>query len=58
VPDRVRDLAVWSRGAKAALTARTVSEYEGAGATWWLEDSWRVPPDEVLERVRSGPPPR
>lgn len=32
--------------------------YEAAGGTWWFEyrHSWVTPLDEVLERVRKGPP--
>ena len=52
----VRDFVVWSRGALEPLTPARAKEYDGAGATWWLEDCWRVPADEVLARVSAGPP--
>jgi alkanesulfonate monooxygenase SsuD/methylene tetrahydromethanopterin reductase-like flavin-dependent oxidoreductase (luciferase family) len=36
----------------------SVSEYEAAGATWWLENlhDLRGSPDEILSLVRQGPP--
>ena len=35
-----------------------VSKYAARGATWWLEarDPWRTSQDELIERIRSGPP--
>ena len=35
-----------------------VSEYAAVGATWWLEarDPWGTSQDELIERIRSGPP--
>lgn len=56
LPAEIRDFVVWSRGAIDPLTPSRAAEYEAAGATWWLEDTWRVPVDEVLERVKAGPP--
>lgn len=56
LPAEVRDFVVWSRGAIDPLTPSRAVEYEASGATWWLEDTWRVPADEVIERVKAGPP--
>jgi hypothetical protein len=38
-------------------TAR-VSEYAAAGTTWWLEarDPWNTTRDQLIARIRSGPP--
>jgi alkanesulfonate monooxygenase SsuD/methylene tetrahydromethanopterin reductase-like flavin-dependent oxidoreductase (luciferase family) len=35
-----------------------VAEYAAAGATWWLEarDPWDMSKDELMARIRSGPP--
>jgi len=34
-----------------------VAEYEAAGATWWLEArDWDTSEDELMARIRSGPP--
>lgn len=35
-----------------------VAEYVDAGATWWLEarDPWDTSQDELMARIRSGPP--
>jgi hypothetical protein len=52
----VRDLSAWSRGAKEPLDAGLARDYLNAGATWWLEDTWRKPSDEALEHVRADPP--
>jgi alkanesulfonate monooxygenase SsuD/methylene tetrahydromethanopterin reductase-like flavin-dependent oxidoreductase (luciferase family) len=56
LPARIRDFVVWSRGAIEPLTRARAADYDAAGATWWLEDTWRVAPDDVLERVRAGLP--
>jgi hypothetical protein len=35
----------------------TVRPYAEAGATWWIEAMWEAGSlDEVLERIRQGPP--
>lgn len=38
--------------------AETVGPFAEAGATWWLESMWEEPngPEELRERIRSGPP--
>ena len=38
--------------------AETVRPFAEAGATWWLESMWEEPngPEELRERIRSGPP--
>jgi hypothetical protein len=37
--------------------AETVLPYREAGATWWIEAMWEAGSlDEVLERIRQGPP--
>ena len=46
-------------GAKAA---EIVGSWRDAGATWWLETRWQVPPgvnarEEVMTRIQAGPPP-
>jgi len=56
LPSEVREFVVWSRGAIDPLSRARAAEYDAAGATWWLEDTWRVAPDEVLARVEAGPP--
>jgi alkanesulfonate monooxygenase SsuD/methylene tetrahydromethanopterin reductase-like flavin-dependent oxidoreductase (luciferase family) len=37
----------------AAATVRPLAE---AGATWWVESNWSIEPEELLERIRQGPP--
>lgn len=56
LPDHVRELVVWSRGATGPLTPAREDEYDEAGATWWLEDTWRIPTDEVLATIERGFP--
>ena len=56
LPEAVRDLAVWSRGAREPLSPGLARDYLNAGATWWLEDAWRKPVEEVLAGVKAGPP--
>ena len=53
-------------GADRAQDAATVGAYEQAGATWWIESvgpfefGWQwngpFPMEEMLERIRRGPP--
>lgn len=45
-------------GDDRARAAAIVHPYAEAGATWWLEAMWTDPngPDEVLARLRQGPP--
>jgi len=44
-------------GADSAKAAQIVSPYAASGATWWMESLWDAKgPDEVLRRVRQGPP--
>ncbi len=34
-----------------------VRPYAQAGATWWTESRWSVPPiDELRQRIHQGPP--
>lgn len=47
------DVAVWSRGASGEVD---YAAYDAAGATWWLEDTWRQPWEDVVALVDRGPP--
>ncbi len=52
----------WSSPSDAAKAASRISEYEQAGATWWIEAVWSwlyLPPHDVGRmrgRIRQGPP--
>jgi alkanesulfonate monooxygenase SsuD/methylene tetrahydromethanopterin reductase-like flavin-dependent oxidoreductase (luciferase family) len=35
-----------------------VGSWTEAGATWWMEGLWGLTPEQALERIRSGPPPK
>jgi alkanesulfonate monooxygenase SsuD/methylene tetrahydromethanopterin reductase-like flavin-dependent oxidoreductase (luciferase family) len=48
------DLVLWAPGEHPR--AADVAAYEDAGVTWWLGDSWKVPLDELRERIAAGPP--
>ncbi|REF35508.1 LLM class flavin-dependent oxidoreductase [Thermasporomyces composti] len=43
-----------------AAAAATVRPWAEAGATWWLDANWSIPPEQVREeserRLRAGPP--
>lgn len=43
-------------GLAAEQAAEKVRLWEAAGATWWLESVWNVPRENLLERLRLGPP--
>ncbi|TAK22558.1 MAG: LLM class flavin-dependent oxidoreductase [Chloroflexota bacterium] len=45
-------------GDDRAAAAATVTPFVLRGATWWLEAMWLAPngPDDILRRVRQGPP--
>lgn len=44
-------------GDNPQTAAQIVKGWAAAGATWWLEAMWQTPEaDEVLERIRQGPP--
>jgi hypothetical protein len=44
-------------GDSAKRGAEIVGKYREAGATWWLEARWTATSqDDVLERIRQGPP--
>lgn len=47
-----------THGAERRADAALVAPFEEAGATWWVEyrTSWETPLDELLARVRKGPP--
>jgi hypothetical protein len=42
-------------GANRKRAAKTASEFEEAGATWWLESAM-TSPDKLGKRIRQGPP--
>lgn len=42
-------------GANRRRAAKTVSEFEEAGATWWLESAM-TSPDKLGKRIKQGPP--
>jgi alkanesulfonate monooxygenase SsuD/methylene tetrahydromethanopterin reductase-like flavin-dependent oxidoreductase (luciferase family) len=48
----------WTEGNDPRADAAIVASFEEAGATWWIEHrfSWEMPLDQLLERVRKGPP--
>jgi len=52
---RVRGDVVVLNGASGSATP---TEYEAAGATWWMEavHDWRGTPEEMLALVQAGPP--
>jgi hypothetical protein len=35
--------------------AELVREWEGAGATWWVESLWKATPEQAEQRLRKGP---
>jgi alkanesulfonate monooxygenase SsuD/methylene tetrahydromethanopterin reductase-like flavin-dependent oxidoreductase (luciferase family) len=43
-------------GDDAEAAAAIVRPYAEAGATWWLEGMWEASMEEVLTRLRQGPP--
>lgn len=52
----------WSSASRPERAASRISEYERAGATWWIEAVWSylyLPPHDVermRRRIRDGPP--
>ncbi|MCL5998966.1 MAG: LLM class flavin-dependent oxidoreductase, partial [Chloroflexi bacterium] len=52
------DIAVEGKalGLERALTKDKLRPWIEAGATWWLESMWDVPSDELVTRLRQGPP--
>src|ERR1041384_627868 len=45
-----------TQGTNRASAIKKVRPYIRAGATWWLESKWTFSSDEVLERIKQGPP--
>jgi alkanesulfonate monooxygenase SsuD/methylene tetrahydromethanopterin reductase-like flavin-dependent oxidoreductase (luciferase family) len=43
-------------GDEPGAAADIVRPYAAAGATWWLEGAWEASTEEVLARLRQGPP--
>jgi alkanesulfonate monooxygenase SsuD/methylene tetrahydromethanopterin reductase-like flavin-dependent oxidoreductase (luciferase family) len=54
------DIVVEGRSKPGRAGATPVRALADAGATWWLEADWTLPPDQVAEvsreRLRAGPP--
>jgi hypothetical protein len=43
-------------GLEPAQKNEKLQEWSEAGATWWLESLWGVDRDQIIARVRTGPP--
>jgi hypothetical protein len=43
-------------GLVRAQISEKLGAWRAAGATWWLESLWGVDHDQVVARVRNGPP--
>jgi alkanesulfonate monooxygenase SsuD/methylene tetrahydromethanopterin reductase-like flavin-dependent oxidoreductase (luciferase family) len=45
-------------GLERAQMIEKLRMWHAAGATWWLESLWGIDRDQVVARVRNGPPPQ
>lgn len=43
-------------GLSKAQVEEKLLPWQAAGATWWIESTWDIPAENLLERIRKGPP--
>jgi hypothetical protein len=43
-------------GGNLKRAQKTVSAFEKAGATWWLESAMMLSSDKLAKRIKQGPP--
>ena len=48
--------AKWNEDMDAAQQQDKILPMAEAGATWWIEGLWNSSKEEVIERIRQGPP--